>query len=168
MARGKRKRKESTSSNSSSPQSGNSDTQASVASKSSGSASHMRNHSKQKRNQASTETDRVAREASSGVGLQRSLENFQTYIDNKFESLTANITQYTTERVSKRLKHSTYDLKFKGNKNQFNFNQDLMGSTNNGRDGCYVCMYVSMYVCMYVQFRQNNKNYQILKYNKSI
>ena len=128
MAREKRKRKESTSSNSSSAQSGNSDTQASISRKSSSSASRTRIRSEHQRNQVCSESHRVAREASSETILRQSLANLQTYIDNKFASLTSTITLDATEYVSKQQKYCAYDFKFKGNKDQFNLNQELIDS----------------------------------------
>ena len=125
MAKGGRKRKESTSRKSSSSRSSNSDTLSSASIKTSSSASHTKSRKKLRRKQASSQIDRVTREASSEIFLQRSLANLRTYIDNKFVTLTSNVTQDTTERVLKRLKYSTYDFKFKGNKDQFNFNREL-------------------------------------------
>ena len=70
----------------------------------------------------------MAREASSETILRQSLANLQTYIDNKFASLTSTITLDATEYVSKQQKYCAYDFKFKGNKDQFNLNQELIDS----------------------------------------
>ena len=102
--------------------------QASISRKSSSPASLTRWRNEQQRSPASSEFDRVARQTLSETLLQQSLVNLQTYIDNLFASFTSNITLDATERVSKRLKYSTYDFKFKRNKDQFNFNKELIDS----------------------------------------
>ncbi len=62
------------------------------------------------------------------MGSWLSLIDLQSYIDNKFASLTSSIANDTTERVSNRLKQTTNDFKYKSNKDHFNFNQEIIDS----------------------------------------
>ncbi len=120
MGKKKRSRKESESSTESSSKC--SSNKVSRYSSSSSAVSHLKydQHQSQKK-QTRTET-------SPSSVFQQSLIDLQSYIDNKFASLTSSIANDTTERVSKRLKQTTHDFKYKGNKEQFNFNQEIIDS----------------------------------------
>ena len=121
----KRKRNTLESSSVSGPASAKSNsTRSSVSSKKRGTNPRTRSRSRDRSTRPTNSEDTSPRE---GV-LQQSLVNFQSYIESIITALESNITHVTTVKVTKRLKYTTRDFNFKGNKEQFLFNSKLIDS----------------------------------------